>query len=204
MCFIESGLQMMNAAYSSEARSNQAELAKQNARLQRYQIAEQVGQESELSAQKAYELSRAALVARGSANAQNLGDRSVRALGRAIGFELGQDKSILARNIEIINAQAAARLQGVDISLASAKVQIGSSSNTSLGLEIFGTIVETGRLGNILGSQNMNGMFGSGGGMTVGNAAAIDAASAGGAAATGGGVGGTGALGGSASALVLA
>lgn len=195
MCLIETALQITNSVYSSEARSNQAEMAKQNARLQRHQIHEQLGQETEAAAQRAYELSRAALAARGSVNATNLADRSVRAIGRAIGFELGQDKSTVARNVEIINAQAAARLAGVDISLASAKAQIGSHGATALALEITGTIFQNLDIaGKAFGQYSGSTLFaGTGATTTTGGlaeAGAIDAAAGGAAAAnTGAGSG---------------
>lgn len=196
MCLIETALQITNSVYSSEARSNQAEMAKQNARLQRYQIHEQLGQETEAAAQRAYELSRAALAARGSVNATNLADRSVRAIGRAIGFELGQDKSTVARNVEIINAQAAARLAGVDISLASAKAQIGSHGGLALAMEITGTIFQNLDIaGKAFGQYSGQTMMGQGAGGTtttggLAEAGAIDAAAGGAAAAnTGAGSG---------------
>ena len=203
MCLIDMAIQITNSVYSSEARSNQAETAKQNARLQRYQISEQLGQETEASAQRAYELSRAALVSRGAVNATNLADRSVRALGRSIGFELGQDKSTIARNVEIINAQAAARLAGVDISLASAKGQIGSTSSTALAIEITGSVFQSLDIaGKAFGQYAGNTLFsGTGATTTTGGlseAGAIDAA-AGGAAAVN-----TGAGAGSSAALVIA
>ena len=88
-------------------------------------VSVQAGQEAEANAQKNFQLAQAALVARGEVNAANLGDRSVRAIGRAVGFQLGTDKATVKRNQEVANQVATARLRGIELTRQSDKIQIG-------------------------------------------------------------------------------
>lgn len=111
-------------------------LAKQNADLKRDQISAQHAQAAELSAQKMFELARSAQLAKGKAASKNLADRSVAAIGRSIGFELGQDKATLQKNQANIALEVGARLQGIELDLASQNLQIGDTSGLKLGLEI--------------------------------------------------------------------
>lgn len=146
---------IMSAVGQAKGRDAQSELAKRNARLQRGQVYDQLQQETEANAQKNLELARAAQTARGAVKASNLADRSVRAIGRSIGFQLGSDQATVARNQEIAQQQAAARLTGIDISLQSQKAQIGDTSGLTLGLDIgsavIGSAMSTAMLGSSLG-----------------------------------------------------
>ena len=143
------------AVSAEQSREAQKELAKDNARLQRRQIKDALQDETEANAQKSFNLARQALAARSVAKASNLGDRSVRAIARAINFDLGQDKATIAKNQEIARRQAAARLTGIDITLASQKEQIGDTSGLRMGLEITGAVIGGAQI-----LQNGLGLFG--------------------------------------------
>lgn len=123
---------------------NQQTLANQSAALQTRQIAAQAQADSEASAGRALELSRASLIAKGQAKASGLGDRSVRAIGRSIGFDLGSDLATLERNQQLGNLQSNARLQGINLDLNSQRQQIGDTSGLGLGLQIGGTLANAG------------------------------------------------------------
>jgi hypothetical protein len=141
----------VNAQKAAEA---QNKVSKANARLKRQQTAQAQAQESEANAQKAFELARQAQVAKGAAKAKNLGERSVRAIGRSIGFQLGSDKATLQRNQEIAATTAAARLRGIDLTRTSEQIQIGDTSGVTMGLAI-GTGVLSAAGGAVAGASNL-------------------------------------------------
>lgn len=144
------GVGVAKAVSAQQSRESQKDLAKANATLQRAQVRTNLQDEGEANTQKAFELSRQALAARGVAQASNLGDRSVRAIARSINFDLGQDKAIIEKNRQIAAQAAAAKLSGIDITLASQKGEIGDTSGVTLGLEIAGagmsSLMNTGSL----------------------------------------------------------
>ena len=99
-----------------QARKDQKKLVEANAVLQRSQVRTNLQETAEANADKQFQLSRKALLARGEVyNQASLGERSVRALGRSIGFDLGQDKATIQRNQKIAQDHAAARLYGINI-----------------------------------------------------------------------------------------
>lgn len=142
----------MSAVSAEQSREAQKELAKRNARLQRGQVYSQLQQETEANAQKSLELARQAQIARGAAKAANLADRSVRAIGRSIGFQLGTDQATLERNQQIAAEQAAARLTGIDITLQSQKEQIGDTSGFAMGMDITSGLIQAGVSTAMLGA----------------------------------------------------
>jgi hypothetical protein len=111
---------------SAKQSKEQGTLIKANARAERRNVLAQANVDAEANAQKNFQLSTAALAARGGVNAANLGDRSVRAIGRAVGFELGTDKATVKRNQEISNQVASARLLGIDITKQGQRLQVGN------------------------------------------------------------------------------
>lgn len=123
------------AVSANEQRVFQKDLAKANAQLQREQIRATLQDETEAAAQKNFELAREALVAKGAAENTGLGDRSVKAISRAIGFDLGQDRATVEKNVETANRVASARLRGVDITLANQEAQIGDTSGFQTGID---------------------------------------------------------------------
>ncbi len=122
----------------------QKKLAKANAALKRDQITRKQALSAEVSGQKMFELAKAAQLAKGAAEAQGLADRSVAAIGRAIGFELGQDKATLQKNQEIAAIESGAQLRGVQLDLDSQKLQIGDTSGARLGLQIGFSVLKAG------------------------------------------------------------
>ena len=133
---------IVQAINADATRHNQLRLSAQNARLARSQVSNQLAQEAEANAQKNFELARTAVAVRGEAQASNLGDRSVRALGRAVGFELGQDRASVARNQEIANAEARARLMGIQITRETEKSQIGEHGGMTLAFSLLGPVMQ--------------------------------------------------------------
>lgn len=138
----QAGVGIAKAISDDATRHNQLRLSSQNARLARSQVATQLSQEAEANAQKNFELARTAVATQGEIRASNLGDRSVRALGRAVGFELGQDKASVARNQEIANQEARARLLGIHITRQTEKQQIGPHGGMTLALNLIGPILQ--------------------------------------------------------------
>lgn len=131
-----------SAGASAKQAKDQAALSKGKAKQETKNTVIQAGQEAEANAQKNFQLAQAALAARGEVNAANLGDRSVRAIGRAVGFQLGTDKATVKRNQEVANQVATARLRGIELTRASDKIQIGDPA----------TIAGTGAASTIAGS----------------------------------------------------
>ncbi len=156
----------IQAEYKRDAQKN---LAKANAKLQRQQITAGLQEDYEANAHKSFDLSRQALAARGISQAANLGDRSVRAIGRAIGFEVGQDKAIIQRNSEIAARVAAAKLTGIDLTLASQKLQIGNTSGSLLAQDIVSAWLMP------AGGMDATSFGGGGGGTVEGEATQLDA-----------------------------
>lgn len=143
----------VGAIGAEQSREAKKEYAKINARTQRGQVYANLQDQTEANAQKSFQLAQKALAARGVAQASNLGDRSVRAIGRAIGFELGQDQATIDKNQEIAQRTAAARLTGIDITLQSQKEQIGDTSGLQMGMEIAGAFIQGGMAaGQIIGA----------------------------------------------------
>lgn len=131
-----------SAGASAKQAKDQAALSKGKAKQETKNTVIQAGQEAEANAQKNFQLAQAALAARGEVNAANLGDRSVRAIGRAVGFQLGTDKATVKRNQEVANQVATARLRGIELTRQSDKIQIGDPA----------TIAGTGAASTIAGS----------------------------------------------------
>lgn len=121
-----------------------AKLAKQNAALKRDQIATKQALGAEVSGQKMFELAKAAQLAKGAAESQGLADRSVAAIGRSIGFELGQDKATLQKNQDIASLEAGSQLRGVQLDLDSQLLQIGDTSGLKMGLSIGFSVLQAG------------------------------------------------------------
>ena len=140
------------AVEDQKAREAQKKLVKANANLQATQVRNKQGAQAEAAAQKEFNLTRAALTARGASKSTELGDRSVRAIGRAIGFELGSDKATVRRNQELAAETAAARLTGINLTEQSQLGQIGDTSGLRLGLEITGGVLSA--VGQGIGSAN--------------------------------------------------
>lgn len=115
-----------SAGVSAKQAKEQGTLIKAQAREEARNIRAQVNVEAQGNAQKNFELAAAALAARGEVNAANLGDRSVRAIGRAVGFQLGTDKATVKQNQELANSIASARLRGVAVTKQSARLQVGN------------------------------------------------------------------------------
>ena len=65
---------------------------------------------SEQNAELNYELARKAAEDRGVIQTSGLGDRSVRAIGRSIGFQLGQDVATVQKNMDTARTNARTRL----------------------------------------------------------------------------------------------
>ena len=144
-----------NAVMQAQQAKAQKASAKAAANLKRDQIASKHSQAAEASGNKMFELARQAQIAKGAVSAQGLSDRSVAAIGRSIGFELGQDKATLKRNQEIAAEHVGAQLHGIDLELVSQKQQIGDTSGVKLGFQVAGGVasgINTGlSLGNALG-----------------------------------------------------
>lgn len=115
-----------SAGASAKQAKDQGTLINAAAKAEKRNVMAQVNQEAEAAAQKTFEVAAAALAGRGNAQAANIADRSVRAITRAVGFQEGTDRATLKRNQEIANEAASARLQGIDITKSSQKLQIGS------------------------------------------------------------------------------
>lgn len=65
---------------------------------------------SEQNAELNYELARQAAEDRGVIQSSGLGERSVRAIGRSIGFQLGQDVATVQKNMDTARTNARTRL----------------------------------------------------------------------------------------------
>ncbi len=137
------GTSIYNSVSLAEQRKNQDKLSEWNAKLQRGQIEDEQRHNQEAASQKTFELARSALADRGVIRSSSLGDRSVRALGRAIGFNLGQDRAVIKRNSEIANQEAAARLTGVALTRQSEIQSIGDTTGLVAGLEIGSAFVRS-------------------------------------------------------------
>lgn len=111
------------------------------------------------NAQRNFELARQAAEDRGIVQASGLGDRSVRALSRAVGFKLGQDKATVQRNQRIATETAAARLHGARISRDDAHLRAGDTSGATLGLQIGGSVLR-GALSGLSTFTALGGSFG--------------------------------------------
>lgn len=127
---------------SQQGRVAQKKLAKSNARLQRRQVEAQAQQGAKARADAEFDAARAAAAAYGQAKAAGLSTRSVAAIGRAVNFDLGKDKATRAEQAKIASEVTAAKLQGIDITLASQEAQIGDTSGLTLGLDITNATLE--------------------------------------------------------------
>lgn len=135
---IASGVQAEQSAAAAKKTSKKGAASKKIAAL----TAQQQG--AEAAAQKQFQASRAALAAKGKVKASNLGDRSVAALSRAVGFELGTDKATIRRNQQIANLEASARLFGIDVEAQSRRNRIGETGGLTLGLNTGATLLNSG------------------------------------------------------------
>lgn len=115
-----------SAGQSAKQAKDQGTIVNAAAKAENRNIRAQANQQSEASAQSNFEVAAAALAGRGNAQAANLADRSVRAITRAVGFQEGTDRATIKRNQEIANEAASARLQGVDLTKAGQRLQIGN------------------------------------------------------------------------------
>jgi hypothetical protein len=111
---------------SAKQAKEQNTLINAASKAERRNVTTQANQSAEASAQSNFEIAVAALAGRGNVQAANLGDRSVRAITRAVGFQEGTDKATVKRNQEIVNQTASARLQGIDITKQGQQLQVGS------------------------------------------------------------------------------
>ena len=98
-------------------------------------------QAAEEAAEENYRLAREAAVNRGLAYNSGLGVTSVRALSSAVGFELGQDKATVQKNMDTANADAMARMDAANMNRESAYGVAGDTTGLRLGLNIGGSIV---------------------------------------------------------------
>lgn len=114
-----------SAGVSAKQAAAQRSLVKANARAERDNATNQLASEAEQNAQRTFEVTAAALAARGNAKAANISDRSTRAISRAISFQEGTDKATIRRNQEVANSVASARLRGIAITSAGQKLQVG-------------------------------------------------------------------------------
>lgn len=117
-----------SAGTSAKQAKDQGSLIKAQAREESRNVLAQANTEAESNAQKNFELAVAAAAGRGEVNAANLADRSVRAIGRAVGFQLGTDKATVKKNQELANSVASARLRGIGITQQSQRLQVGNPS----------------------------------------------------------------------------
>ena len=136
------GLPVLTAMNEADVKAGQKDVAKAAASHQRSQVTRALHVEAEQEAQKRFALARDAQKAFGRAKVQDLGDRSVRALGRAVGFELGQEVSTLERNSQRASEIAAARLTGIDFTLAAQKDQIGPTGADVTAFSAFNNILD--------------------------------------------------------------
>lgn len=135
MFSVTTGLGIRQAQVAEANAKDQQRLSKENQKLQQAEVQRSLNEQGEATAQRKYELARAALAARGKVDSTNLGDNSVRAIRRSIGFELGSDRATIDRNRELLRDEGYAKLRGINITRASEKLQIGG------GEETFGTAV---------------------------------------------------------------
>jgi hypothetical protein len=133
------GLQIIG---ERQAKNKQKQLSLHNARLQKLQIVRNLSQTGEATAQRNFELARQTLVAKGKVQNSPLGNRSVRAIARAIGFENSQDQAVLARNFDIAREEARNKLMGVDITHYNNLLQIGDTSDRGLTMQMVGISAE--------------------------------------------------------------
>lgn len=117
-----------SAGVNAKQAKAQSQQINQQAKNDRRNAVDQANVEAQGNAQKNFELAVAGLAGRGSVQAANLSERSVRAIGRSVGFQTGTDRATVAKNQEIANAVATARLRGIDLTHASQKLQVGNPS----------------------------------------------------------------------------
>lgn len=126
----------VSAANQTKAGKNANKVSKWNQDLKNAQIGANNQQASEAAAHKAFDASRKFQLARAASQNSGLGDNSIRAIGRSLGFELGQDKTTLERNQELANQAAGYQIYGVDLTRESEQVQIGDTSGSGLAASI--------------------------------------------------------------------
>lgn len=97
--------------------------------------------EAEATAEESFELARTAAVNRGLAQNSGLGVTSVRALSQAVGFQLGQDKATLEKNMRTANADQRARIDAANMQRESEYGQAGDTTGLRLGLQIGGSLI---------------------------------------------------------------
>jgi hypothetical protein len=118
------------------------------------QITQEQHQESEKAAQQGFQLQRAALEAVGSVDNANLSDRSVKALGRAVNFELGTDQATVDRNVEFARQSAQSQLNNVSARLEQTRVGVGNLGAGSLAASITTGLIGVAAGGYLKASKN--------------------------------------------------
>jgi len=98
-------------------------------------------QEAEVSAEESFQLAREAAINRGLAQNSGLGVTSVRALSQAVGFDLGQDRATLQKNMKTANADAMRRVEVANANREAAYAEAGDTTGLRMGLQIGGAIV---------------------------------------------------------------
>lgn len=96
---------------------------------------------AEQAAEQRLELARDAAEARGRVLNTGAGDNSIRALSRAVGFELGQDQATVDKNVRIANRVAADQLFTARMQHEQTRQKAGDTSGVRLGFDIAGALV---------------------------------------------------------------
>jgi hypothetical protein len=100
------------------------------------QIAAGLQSESEVAAEQVFELARQEAVAKGTVRASGLGENSVRALSRSVGFEFGQDKATVQKNFETARTEARTQLAISHAERNATYESIGDTGGGQLALDL--------------------------------------------------------------------
>lgn len=114
-----------SAGVNAKQAKAQGAAVKQQAKNDRQNAVAQANTESMGSAQSSFELAVQGIAGRGQAYSSGLSEKSVRAIGRAVGFQTGTDRATVAKNQDIANQVATARLRGINLTESSQKLQVG-------------------------------------------------------------------------------
>lgn len=101
----------------------------------------QLRNETEEAAEANYQLAREAAINRGLAQNSGLGVTSVNALGRAVGFELGQDRATVQKNMKTANAEAWQRIDAANQQREAEYEAAGDTTGLRVGLKIGGAAI---------------------------------------------------------------
>lgn len=126
------GTGVAGAVEAREQAQHANRLSRANQRLGKSQTSRELHVRTQENARQTFSVAREALAARGSAQASGLGERSIRALTRAISVQENADLATIATNQENARVEAAARLQALELQRASERAQIGSGGVTDL------------------------------------------------------------------------